>query len=88
VIFGYERVLPFLSNHFQPIQDYEIEREVGNYQTYENSFSRQQALKRPIGYALIPAQGNFDFTNLDCWYERDTGEREGAYVIYRLKLRS
>ena len=50
-------------------------------------FSRDQVLKRPITYAVIPAGTNFDFENVDRWYERDNGERVGAYTLYRLKLR-
>jgi len=87
VIFGHERVLPVLSYQFQPIQPDEIEREVQLYQSYINSFSREEALKRSITYAVIPAEGNVDFSNLDRWYERDQGERVGAYTLYRLKLR-
>jgi len=86
-IFGHERVLAVLSYHYQPIQDNEIEREVQAYEAYANSFSRQEVMKRPISYAIIPAPGNFDFTNLDRWYERDDGEQIGAYTLYRLKLR-
>lgn len=85
--FGYERVIPGLSHQFQPIQPDEIEREVQTYQAYVNSFSREEALKRPITYAMVPVEGNFDFSNLDHWYERDAGERAGAYTLYRLKLR-
>ena len=87
VIFGSERVSPVLTPKFRPIQPEEIDREVQNYQTYLNSFSRDVALRRPIAYAVIPVEGNFDFTNLDRWYERDAGERVGNYVLYRLKLR-
>jgi hypothetical protein len=47
----------------------------------------QQALKRPITCAVTPADGKFDFTNIDRWYERDAGERVGAYTLYHLKLR-
>jgi len=87
-IFGQHRLFPALSLHFQPIQQDEIEREVQAYQTYVNSFSREEAVTRPIAYAVIPADGNFDFANLDRWYERDSGERVGAYTLYRLKLRN
>ncbi len=87
VVFGHERIVPALSLHFQPIQPEEIEQEIRAYQTYADSFSRAQALKRPITYAVIPADGKFDFTNLDRWYEHDSGERVGAYDLYRLKLR-
>jgi hypothetical protein len=87
VIFGHDRVTPALSLHFKPIQQNEVEQEVLTYQTYANSFSREEALKRPITYAVIPVEGNFDFTNLDRLYEHDAGERVGAYMLYRLKLR-
>jgi hypothetical protein len=44
-------------------------------------------IERPLTYAVIPADINFDFSNIDRWYERDAGERAGAYVLYRLKVR-
>jgi hypothetical protein len=88
VIFGHDRIVPALSGHFRPIQPQEIEQAVRAYQTYADSFAHEQAQKRPVTYAIIPAAGNFDFTNLDRWYERDSGEAVGAYVLYRLKLRS
>jgi hypothetical protein len=88
VIFGHDRVTPALSLHFKPIQQNEVEQEVLTYQTYANSFSREEALKRPIAYAVIPVAGNFDFSNLDRWYERDAGERVGDYTLYQLKMRN
>ncbi len=87
MIFGHQRLFPALSSQFNPIQPDEVEREISTYQTYANSFSREEALKRPITYAVISNEGNFDFSNLDRWYERDTGERVGDYTLYRLKLR-
>lgn len=87
-IFGYERTSPALTPQFKPIQEDEIEREVQAYQAYANSFSREEALIRPLNYAVIPAEGSFNFANLDRWYERDTGERVGAYTLYRLQLRN
>ncbi len=87
VIFGHDRIVPALSGDFKPIQPEEIEQEIRAYQAYANSFSREQVLKRPVTYAVIPADTNFDFTNLDRWYERDAGERVGSYILYQLKLR-
>ncbi len=87
VIFGHERVVPALSADFKPIQPEEIEQEIRAYQAYADSFSREQVLKRPVTYAVIPADVNFDFTNLDRWYERDAGESFGDYNLYRVKLR-
>src|SRR5262249_1305036 len=87
VLFSHERVLSNLTHQFQPIQGNEIDIEVQNYQAYLNSISRTEILKRPITYAIIPVRDNFDFTNLDRWYEREVGDRWGDYVLYRLKLR-
>jgi hypothetical protein len=87
VTFGYERTAPALTSQFRPIEEREIEREVAHYQKYIQTFSREEALRRPLSYAVIPADGNFDFTNLDRWYQRDAGERVGAFVLYRLSLR-
>ncbi|HYR75685.1 MAG TPA: hypothetical protein VEM96_07555 [Pyrinomonadaceae bacterium] len=87
-IFGYERTSPALTPQFKPIQQDEIEREVQAYQTYANSFSRAEALKRSLTYAVIPSERSFNFANLDRWYERDAGERVGDYTLYRLKLRN
>ena len=87
VLFGHHRLFPALGSQFQPLQNVEIEREVQAYQAYANSFSRERLLKRPITYAVIPLGVNFDFTNLDRWYERDAGEKAEDYALYRLKLR-
>ncbi|MFS8087413.1 MAG: hypothetical protein ACMG6H_17410, partial [Acidobacteriota bacterium] len=59
-VFGYERTSPPLTPEFRPIQPIEIEREMQNYQAFANSFSRDEALKRPIGYAVIPNEKDFD----------------------------
>jgi hypothetical protein len=86
-IFGHDRIVPALSGAFKPIRDEEIEQEVRAYESYANAFSRAEALKRPLTYLVIPADGNFDFANIDHWYDRDRGERVGAYVLYRVKLK-
>jgi hypothetical protein len=86
-IFGHERILPGLNLHFEPITGEEIEEAIHDYQTYVESFSRDEARKRPLAYAILLAEDTFDFSNLDRWYERDSGERVGDYILYRLKLR-
>ena len=88
VLFGHERIVPALAADFKPIQDDEIEDEIRAYQTYANAFSREHALKRPLAYVVTEASSNFDFASLDRWYERDSGERVGSYVLYRVRLRN
>jgi len=86
-IFGHERIIPGMDLHFEPIKEEEIEEAIRDYQIYVDSFSREEAVKRPLTYAVLLAEDKFDFTNLDRWYERDIGERVGDYVLYRLRLR-
>jgi hypothetical protein len=87
-IFGYERTSAALTPEFKPIQEDEIDAEVQAYQTYVNLFSSGEALSHPLTYVVVRAEGNFNFTNIDRWYDRDAGERVGPYALYRLKLRS
>jgi len=77
----------FLSQDFQPIRQDEIEHEVEAYKSFAISFSRDVAVRHPLGYAVMPPDGQFDFSNIDRWYQRDVGERVGAYSLYYLKLR-
>jgi hypothetical protein len=88
LIFGHERITPALSVHFKPITVDEVDQQVREYQAYADSFSLSETLKRPIAYAIVPADGNFNFANLDRWYQRDNGEKVGANILYRLKLRN
>lgn len=47
----------------------------------------QLSLNCLVTYAVILVDSNFDFTNLDRWYERDAGERVGSYILYHVKPR-
>ena len=87
LLFGTERVSHVVSWEFQPIRDDEIEREVETYATFANLFSREQAERYPLGYVITHAESRPDFSRIDRWYERDEGERVGAYILYRVKLR-
>jgi hypothetical protein len=87
VIFGHERVRPLFTSDFQPITQDEIEKELSAYAIFADSFSREQALKHPITYSVTLTDLNFDFSHIDRWYERDSGERVGDSTLYRLNLR-
>ena len=87
ILFGVERVTPVLTWDFQPIQPHEIEREVRSYEAFSKSFSHEQTQKRPLMYAIIRVDTDFDFSNIDLWYERGEGSQFGRYMLYRLRLR-
>jgi hypothetical protein len=86
-VFGPERILLFLGHNAERVSQTEIETEVAKYATFARSFSRSNALTRPVTYVITPAAEGFDFSRIDQWYERDQGERVGDYVLYRVKLR-
>ena len=86
-IFGSERVVMFLGWDFKPIRQDEITQEARAYEAFAQTFSHEEAAKRPLGYAITLATSGFDFSNIDRWYERDAGEHFGTYILYRLKLR-
>jgi hypothetical protein len=87
VIFGDERFIPVLTLHPKPITPEEIESEVRDYQTYVDSFTRQNAMLRPLFYVVTYVNGEHTLSNLDRWYQRDAGEQFGQYKLYRVRLR-
>jgi len=86
-IFGPERILLFLGWNSERVTQVEIEGEVAEYANFVRSFSRSDVLKRPVTYVVTRADDNFDLSRIDLWYERDSGERVGDYVLYRVRLR-
>jgi hypothetical protein len=86
-IFGPERVLLFLGWNSQLVTQNEINQEAKSYDAFANSFSRQEAVKRPITYVVTLSNEKFDFSHIDLWYERETHERIGVYDLYRVKPR-
>lgn len=84
-VFGHERVRPLYALHFHPLTQDEIEAEVAAYVKFVESFSQEQALQRPLKYAI--ADDKFNFSRVEQWYERDAGERTGAFTLYRLRPR-
>lgn len=87
IIFGVERVTFVLGLDFQPIRPDEVEQEVKAYEVFATSFSREQAQKRPLMYAVTRVDDKFDFSRIDLWYERDAGQQVGGYILYRLRQR-
>lgn len=85
--FGPERILLFLGWNSKPPSQPEIEAEVTQFGKFMRSLSRSDVAMRPITYVITAADGNFDFSRIDQWYERDEGERVGDYVLYRVRLR-
>jgi hypothetical protein len=86
-IFGWERANPKLTVNYQPVTEAELAAAACDYADYIAHFDRTRATRPVLAYMLRAADQQIDFAHLDRWYERDTGERTGPYLLYRLKLR-
>jgi len=84
-VFGVDRANPLLTSEPVTITQAETQQAVAEYQHFSSGFSRADAATPLLSYAIVDPAANL--SNLDRWYERDSGERVGAYVLYRLKLR-
>ena len=87
-LFGYERQIPRLTNHFQWLTDEERHEKARLYADYIARFNRQRAARAALSYVLVVTQAPFDFSNLDRWYKRDSGERIGPFTLYQVQLHS
>ena len=87
-LFGVERVITTLTPDPKPITTEDMRNEVRRYSQFIGSFSHQRAADPLLTYVVAPVQAEPNYSNLDRWYERDSGERVGIYVIYRVRLRS
>jgi hypothetical protein len=86
-LLGWGRSDPAWNAGWQPVTNADVLTEMRSYRAFVASFNREQAAQPTLSYFVAPVWQQIDFTNLDRWYERDTGEQVGGYVIYRLKLR-
>ena len=86
--FGHERVLPDLAVNVNPITSEDIDTEVSHYESYLSAFTQSQANRHPVSYVIVPIDGKVNLSNLDRWYQRDSGEIIGDYQLYRVRLRS
>lgn len=86
-LFGWGRNHDRLTVNAVPLSREEIAAEVDRYSKYITNFDRERATHPLISYVVTDADGNFDFSNIDRWYERNAGERLGKFMLYRLKLR-
>jgi hypothetical protein len=85
-LFGWGRLNDRLVKSPQPLTDEEITTAVKRYAALRSNFNRETAARFPLSYALIGAGETFP-ARLEQFYERDAGERIGAFTLHRLRLR-
>ena len=86
-ILPYQRLSPVVSGSYKPLTPEELNAQVASYLEYSRTFNRDRAASPTLSYLVVPAEKQPDYANLDRWYQRDAGERVGAFILYRLKLR-
>jgi hypothetical protein len=86
-LFGWGRNHDRLTVNAVPLTREEIAAEVNTYAQYITNFNRERATHPVLSYVVTDADGGFDFSNIDRWYERDAGERLGNFMLYRIKLK-
>lgn len=84
-VFGLHRVNSRLTQTFTPLPVEEIHAQVESYSAYTQSFSDQQANRWPLVYVVTSNEVTHDFTNLDRWYTRSSGEPVGNSTVYRVR---
>ncbi|HEY0080440.1 MAG TPA: hypothetical protein VGB73_17660 [Pyrinomonadaceae bacterium] len=78
---------PKLSVDWTPIRPEEVREALQRYSGFVASFDRERAARPLLSYVLTSLEERADLTNLDRWYERDSGERIGRFILYRVRLR-
>jgi hypothetical protein len=82
------RFNPRLAVGWKRISPEEVRGALDYYANYVATFSRERAAHPELSYLLVKDDASVDLTNFDRWYERDTGERVGGYVLFRVRLKS
>lgn len=87
-VFGLHRVNKTLSTNFVPVSADEVRSKVDLYSTFIKNFSQAQANKWPLSYVVMLDDGDYDFTNMDRWYNRSSGEKIGNSVLFTVQLKT
>ncbi|HEY0430110.1 MAG TPA: hypothetical protein VGC76_20170 [Pyrinomonadaceae bacterium] len=87
-LFGWGRHTDRLTSEAKPLTYGEVAQEARRYGEYCRTFSLRQATNPTLSYVVVPSYLQIDLTNLDAWYERDSGERIGDYTLYKVKLKN
>ncbi|MEO6589172.1 MAG: hypothetical protein ABIP06_07680 [Pyrinomonadaceae bacterium] len=87
-LFGWDRFNAKLSANARPLTLPEVEEEVKNYEKFSSNFNLADAVNPEISYVVVYAEAGDELKNLDLWYQRDSGEYLGKYVIYKTTFKT
>ena len=87
-LFGWDRFNAKLSANARPLTQPEIEEEIRNYENFTQNFSIEDAGNPLINYVIVYGEANDQLENIDRWYQRDSGEILGKYILYKTNLKT
>jgi len=86
-LFGWGRHTDRLNSEYQPLTFAEIDAEADLFGEYLRTFDPRRGGVKKLDYAIARADAVPDLSNVDLWYERDSGEIYGEYILYTLRLK-
>lgn len=86
-LFGWDRLTSRLSSAATSLTESEIQAEVKRFEDFRTDFDAAEAARLQFKYVVRLTSTSLDLVNLDRWYERESEETIGKYVLYRVKLR-
>jgi len=87
-LFGWDRFNARLSANARPLTFTEIEEEIRRYDTFYKNFNAAEASRPTLSFIVVLNNANSDLSNVERWYQLDTGENLGAYKLYRARLKN
>ena len=86
-LFPYSRLSPVVTGSQAPITPEEVRAQMRAYLDYARTFNQDCAASPLLSHVIVRAADEPDYANLDRWYQRDSGERAGDFILYRVRLR-
>lgn len=79
------RINPTLSYTSSKIDEAEINSLVTKYAEFLQNINASNILNPTLSFVVVPNNLQIDLTNLDRWYEKDSGEKLGNFTLYKVR---
>lgn len=79
------RINPTLSYNSSRIEETEINSLATKYADFLQNINSSNVFDPTLSFVVVPNNLPLDFTNLDRWYERDSGEKFGRFTLYKVR---
>jgi hypothetical protein len=86
-LFGYGRHTALMVQKLLPVTEKEIQDRVAQYQNFSAKFDRAQAARPELSWVVTVAQPALSLDNLWKWYEKESSEQVGEFMLCRVRLK-